>query len=209
VIKDKLGGRIDGWIEAVFPFLLRTPIDPNLLTVTGTVVSIGSAAAFAWGAFPLGGVLLLAGGFFDLVDGVVARHHGRSTPFGAFLDSTLDRLVDMAVLLAIIAYYGAVGEVVAALLAGVTLVSSVLTSYAKARAELYVPSLGGGIFERGERVGLLVVGAVFGVMIPVLWVLAAGTTLTFAQRFALAYRVMDGGGSRGLDTAPSGAGEEP
>lgn len=209
MIKEKLGGRIDGWIEAIFPFLLRTSIDPNLLTVTGTLVSMGSAVAFAWGAFPLGGLLLLAGGFFDLVDGVVARHQGRSTPFGAFLDSTLDRLVDMAVLLAIIAYYGAVQEVIAALLAGVTLVSSVLTSYAKARAELYVPHLGGGVFERGERVALLVIGALSGLMIPVLWVLAAGTTLTFGQRLAVAYRVMTAGESRGLDTAPSGAGENP
>ena len=75
MIKEKLGDRLDGWIHTALPFLFSRPIDPNLLTVVGALVSLLAAAAFAAGWFVIGGVGILAGGFFDLVDGVVARHH--------------------------------------------------------------------------------------------------------------------------------------
>ena len=126
----------------------------------------------------------MGGGFFDLVDGVVARHFKIQTLFGAFLDSTMDRLVDMVVLFGIVVYYGNAGQTGVVLLVGVTLVGSVMTSYTKARAELLGPELRSGIFERGERIGLLAAGAILGLMIPVLWVLAIGTTITAIQRFA-------------------------
>jgi CDP-diacylglycerol--glycerol-3-phosphate 3-phosphatidyltransferase len=70
-------------------------------------------------------------------------------------------------------------------------VSSTLTSYAKARAELSIDHLPGGLLERGERVGLLAVGALFGLMVPVLWILAIGTTVTAYQRIAAANRQME------------------
>jgi CDP-diacylglycerol--glycerol-3-phosphate 3-phosphatidyltransferase len=198
VIKEKLGKYLDDWIHTAFPFLFKRPIDPNLLTVVGTVVSLGAAWAFATGHLRTGAVVMLAGGFFDLVDGVVARHFGSSTRFGAFLDSTLDRLVDMALMIGLLIYYAEQGELVPQLLAGIVLVSSVITSYAKARAELMIPHLEGGILERGERVGLLAAGALFGVMVPVLWVLAAGTTWTAGKRIAVAYRELEA-----LDAAPA------
>jgi CDP-diacylglycerol--glycerol-3-phosphate 3-phosphatidyltransferase len=120
----------------------------------------------------------------------VARHFGTSTSFGAFLDSTLDRLADMALMIGLLVYYGTQGELVPQLLAALVLVSSILTSYAKARAELMIPHLEGGFLERGERVGLLAAGGLFGVMVPALWLLAIGTTLTAAQRIAAAYRAL-------------------
>lgn len=192
MVKSKFGEKIDGWVQALFPFLFRRPVDPNLLTLLGTGVSALAAVAFAMGQFPLAGVLLILGGVFDLVDGVVARHFQISTAFGAFLDSTMDRLVDMVVLLGIVVHYGLVGETVGVVLAGLVLVSSVLTSYAKARAELFVDHLGGGIFERGERIVGIAIGGLFGIMMPVLWILAIGTTLTALQRFAAAHRALDG-----------------
>jgi len=192
VVKAKFGEKIDGWVHALFPFLFRRAINPNLLTLLGTFVSVLAAVAFAFGAFPLAGALLILGGLFDLVDGVVARHFHVSTAFGAFLDSTMDRLVDMAVLFGIIVHYGIVGELMSVLLAGTVLVSSVLTSYAKARAELFIENLGGGIFERGERIVGIAIGGLFGVMLPILWILAIGTTLTVFQRFAGAYRKLEG-----------------
>lgn len=190
MIKAKLGSYIDGWIHAAFPFLFRRPVDPNLLTILGTLISVAAAAAFALGAFVWGALLLLAGGFFDLVDGVVARHFQTSTPFGAFLDSSMDRLVDMVVLLGLILHYGSQGRPGVVLLAAIVLVSSVMTSYAKARAELFVSELRGGIFERGERIGLIAAGGLLGWMVPVLWLLAIGTTLTVIQRFQAAHRGM-------------------
>jgi CDP-diacylglycerol--glycerol-3-phosphate 3-phosphatidyltransferase len=188
VIKQKLGERLDGWIHIAFPFLFKRQLNPNLLTVVGVVVSCGAAVALALGHFVVGGVLILAGGFFDLVDGVVARHFNIQTLFGAFLDSTMDRLVDMVILFGIVVYYGTTGQTGIVLLVGVCLVGSVMTSYTKARAELLGPELRNGFLERGERIGLLAAGAILGVMIPVLWLLAIGTTVTAVQRFANAAR---------------------
>jgi phosphatidylglycerophosphate synthase len=191
VIKEKLGKYLDDWIHRAFPFLFLRRLNPNALTVLGALVSLGAAWAFAEGRLATGALVMLAGGFFDLVDGVVARHFGSSTSFGAFLDSTLDRLVDMALLLGLVIHYGSHAATVPQLLVCVVLVSSIVTSYAKARAELMIPHLSGGILERGERVGLLAAGGLFGVMVPALWLLAIGTTFTAGQRIAEARRSLD------------------
>lgn len=190
MIKARLGPRLDGWVRALFPFLFRKSLSPNLLTVAGTLVSLLAAVSFALGWFATGGLLLVAGGFFDLVDGVVARHHGTATRFGAFLDSTLDRLVDMALLLGIAMYFAVRSQPEHVLLAGVALVSSVLVSYAQARAELVVPTFRVGLLERAERVVILALGALLGLLVPALWVIAVGSTITVIQRFAHAYREM-------------------
>jgi len=190
MIKEKLGDRLDGWIHTAAPFLFRRSIDPNWLTVIGAVVSLLAAAAFAAGWFAVGGVGILAGGFFDLVDGVVARHHGTSTRFGAFLDSTLDRLVDMALLLGIALHYAQLGRPDLVLLAGVALIATVLVSYSKACAERYVPEITVGFLERGERVGLLAAGGILGLVVPALWAVAIGSTITLVQRFERAHREM-------------------
>jgi len=203
VIKEKFGKHLDRWVHAAFPFLFKRPVNPNLLTLVGTAVSIGAAGTFAQGHLRAGALLMLAGGFFDLVDGVVARHFGTATSFGAFLDPTLDRLVDMAVMLGLVIYYGAQADWVPQLLASVILVSSIVTSYAKARAELMIPHLPGGMLERGERVGILAAGGLLGVMVPALWVLAIGTTWTAVQRILSAYRELEG-----MDTAARTAGEQ-
>jgi CDP-diacylglycerol--glycerol-3-phosphate 3-phosphatidyltransferase len=190
MIKEKFGDRLDGWIHAALPFLFQRPVNPNLLTVLGALVSLVAAVVMAHGWFVAGGLLILAGGAFDLVDGVVARHHGISTRFGAFLDSTLDRFVDMALLVGIAMYFAPIGRSDVVLLAGVALIATVLVSYSKACAERYVPEIKVGVLERGERVGLLAAGALFDVMVPALWVVAIGSTITVIQRFARAYREM-------------------
>ena len=191
MIKEKLGGRLDGWIQAAVPFLFRRPVNPNILTVTGALVSLGAAVVFAHGWFVAGGFLILAGGAFDLIDGVVARHHGISTRFGAFLDSTMDRFVDMALLLGIAMHFALGGEPRFVLLAGYALVVTVLVSYAQARAEIAVPSFRVGVLERAERVLILAAGALSGYVIPALWIIAIGSTVTVGQRFARAYREME------------------
>jgi phosphatidylglycerophosphate synthase len=190
VIKASLGERLDPLIHRLFPFLFRWRLDPNALTVCGALVSIVAAAAFAFGHFVSAGVLILAGGFFDLVDGVVARHQGTATRFGAFLDSTLDRLVDMALLLGICVHFAAIGDAGTVLLAGAAWISTVLVSYAKARAELVLPPLEVGLMERGERVGILAAGAILGFLIAALWIIAIGSTITVIQRFIAAHREM-------------------
>ena len=183
MIKQQLGDRLDGWIHTAFPFLFVRPLNPDLLTVIGAIGSMAAAAAFAAGWLVGGGILMLASGFFDLVDGVVARHRGISTRFGAFLDSTLDRLADVAVLVGLSIYFARIGEPGSVLLTGSALTVTVLVSYSAAIAKLSVPAgINVGLFERGERVGLLAAGA--------LWILLIGSTVTLAQRFVRAYREM-------------------
>ncbi|MCX5739655.1 MAG: CDP-alcohol phosphatidyltransferase family protein [Proteobacteria bacterium] len=188
MIKARFGDRLDGWLEAALPFLFRRPVNPNFLTVIGTLASVGAGVAFATGRFGTGAVLILVGGVFDLVDGVIARHHKIATAFGAFLDSTLDRLADMAMLLGVMLHYAALGDAGTVLLGGIAMIASVLTSYAKARAEQFLPSFEGGFLERGERLTILGVGAVSGYTVFALWILAVAGSATAAYRFAIAYR---------------------
>ena len=188
MIKARFGDRLDARIHRAFPFLFWRPFPPDVLTVVGACVAVVAAFTLARGELFAGGLLILFSGFFDLVDGVVARHRGVSTSFGAFLDSTLDRLVDSVLMLGLVVLYASTGEMVTAALTSAVLVATILTSYAKARAETVIPKLEGGLLERGERVGLLAVGALFDVMGPMLWLLALGTWLTVAQRFVVAYR---------------------
>jgi len=190
VLKAKIGEGIDPAVRKLLPFLFRRPIDPNLLTVIGTVICLASAVAFAFEPF-WGAVILCLGGLFDLVDGVVARHHGTESNFGAWLDSTLDRLVDMAVLLGLLMFYARAGESSLVLLVGWALVASVMVSYSKARAERFVEHFEGGIMERAERMGLLALGALTGFLQAMLWIVAIGSTITVIQRFGLAYRAMN------------------
>lgn len=190
MIKEKLGPRLDGWIHSIFPFLFWWSIPPDLLTLVGTLVASCAGLAFAEGSFVLGGALLVAGGFFDLVDGAVARHFGTTSDFGGFLDSCLDRVVDIVVVLGLFAHAIRAGDSGIASACAAILVGSVLTSYAKARAELVIDHMPGGLLERGERIGLLALGALTGLLEPVIWLLAVGTLVTAGQRFLYARRAM-------------------
>jgi CDP-diacylglycerol--glycerol-3-phosphate 3-phosphatidyltransferase len=191
VIKSIAGQRLDPLLHRLFPFLFVWRLNPNALTVIGVLVSLGAAAAFADGRPRLAALLVLFGGFFDLVDGVIARHQGTSSRFGAFLDATLDRLSDMALLLGISVHAAALADPGGVVLAGAVLCVTVLVSYSKARAELVVPGFSVGFMERGERVGVLAAGAMFGLLTPALWLILVGSSITVAQRFALAYREME------------------
>ena len=191
MIKSIAGQRLDPLLHRLFPFLFVWRLNPNALTVIGVLVSLAAAVAFADGRPRLAALLVLFGGFFDLVDGVIARHHGTSSRFGAFLDATLDRLSDMALLLGISVHAATHADAGGVALAGATLCATVLVSYSKARAELVVPGFSAGFMERGERVAILAIGALFGLLTPALWLILVGSSITVAQRFAVAYREME------------------
>jgi phosphatidylglycerophosphate synthase len=190
VIKSRVGENLDVWIQRLFPFLFRARLDPNALTVAGALVSTAAAAALAGGSLRLGAGLILAGGFFDLVDGVVARHRGIATRFGAFLDSTLDRWVDMVLLAGISVHFARIGAPQHVALAGFAMAAMVLVSYSKARAELVLESFAVGWMERAERIVILAAGALFDLLVPALWIIAIGSAITAIQRIAAAYREM-------------------
>jgi phosphatidylglycerophosphate synthase len=190
VLKARLGYDFDERIARAVPFLFHPRVHPNALSVLGVAVSLVGAWAFAEGAFRAGALIVGVGGVFDLVDGVVARRQGRVTAFGGFLDSSLDRVVDMALLLGLIMHYASRGAAGLAWLAALALVATVLVSYTKARAESVVPDFNGGLLERAERIVILVLGGLTGWMPFALAVVAVGSSITAGQRIALAYRLM-------------------
>ncbi|HEY2548975.1 MAG TPA: CDP-alcohol phosphatidyltransferase family protein [Streptosporangiaceae bacterium] len=176
--------------------LARTPVTPNALTVTGTVgVSAGALALFPTGHL-LAGTLVCTGFVFtDMLDGALARVKGTSGSFGAFLDSTLDRVADAAIFAGLVMWFVLGGN--DALLAGLALyclVSGALVSYAKARAEGLGLRCDVGIAERTERLlGVLVPTGLAGFGVPYvlpigLWLLAAASTFTFGQRVVAVQR---------------------
>jgi CDP-diacylglycerol--glycerol-3-phosphate 3-phosphatidyltransferase len=191
MIKSTIGSDLDATVDRVFPFLAKVRLHPNWFSLFGLIVSLVGAALFAEGSFRSGALVTALGGFFDLTDGVVARHQGRTSTFGAFLDSTLDRVVDMALLFAIAMYYQGQGEAGLAWLAGFALVATVIVSYSKARAESVVADFKGGWFERAERLVVLMVGAVLGFLPLALAIVAIGSAITAGQRITLAWRKMD------------------
>ena len=162
--------------------LLGVRVRPNQLTVLGLSCSVVSAAAFAGGRGRLGGLFLILAGALDILDGALARVSGQDSPFGAFLDSVLDRYSDLLVLSGIVLLFMRVAGVteVAAALAAV--IGSVMVSYTRARAESVGVECRVGLMERGERLLVLIVGALLDLLVPAVWVVAVGANLTAVHR---------------------------
>jgi archaetidylinositol phosphate synthase len=162
--------------------LSKTGVTPNTLTVTGFLVSVAAGVLIATEYFLAGGLVVLFAGVFDLVDGPVARVTGKTTKFGGFLDSTLDRLSEAAVLAGILAYYAYHEGTWESLLAYATLVGSIMVSYLRARAEGLGVKCEVGIFTRAERVIVMSIGLIVGqwvdLAIPIM--LGIITALAFA-----------------------------
>ncbi|WP_018658029.1 phosphatidylinositol phosphate synthase [Actinomadura flavalba] len=168
----------------------RTGLSPNVITVVGTVgVVAGALGFFPRGEYFWGTMVITAFVLFDMLDGAVARVTGKISKFGAFLDSTMDRVADAAIFAGLMIGLNRDGETVLAGLALYCLVSGVVVSYAKARAEGLGYTCDVGVAERSERLVIALVAAGFhGLGVPfilaiALWVLAALSTVTVAQRF--------------------------
>src|SRR6266540_2776564 len=199
----------DGFVGLTGPVaraLIRGGVNPNTITTFGTLVVIGSGIAFGSGRIRLAGGLLLLSGVFDILDGQVARQGGKTTTFGAFYDSTLDRVGEGAVFAGLIFYFFT-GPLPAdmkprALAAGlVALVASLLVSYTRARAEALGVENKVGIAPRAERILLLgvpalVLGAGPGrpgvVLFWIVVVLASVSAITVIQRVVHVARVARG-----------------
>ena len=176
--------------------LARTPITPNMITVTGTV---GLSASVLWG-YPTGHLFIgtIVATFFvftDMLDGVLARIKGTSGKFGAFLDSTMDRVADAAVFSGLAIWFVLGGH--SRLMAAVSLfclVAGALVSYVKARAEGLGTTASVGIAERPERMVLtFVVTGLWGLGVPYilpagLWVLAVASVITLVQRIIAVHK---------------------
>jgi CDP-diacylglycerol--glycerol-3-phosphate 3-phosphatidyltransferase len=183
--------------------LARTPVTPNAVTIIGTLgVSAGALALFPTGHLFAGTLVCTFFVFADMLDGTLARIKGTTGAWGAFVDSTLDRVADASIFAGIAAWAVLSGH--SRLLAGLAifcLVAGALVSYAKARAEGLGVRCDVGIAERPERlvIGLVAIGLT-GLGVPYvlavgLWVLAVLSTVTLAQRVLAVRQATAGGGN--------------
>ncbi|BBL80702.1 CDP-diacylglycerol--inositol 3-phosphatidyltransferase [Rubrobacter xylanophilus] len=162
--------------------LSRLRVRPNTLTVTGWVLSVAAAILFGAGYVRLAGAVMLLGGLFDALDGAVARESNRMSSFGAFLDSTLDRLSEAAIFVGMIFLYATRDHPYLALLAATAMTFSLLTSYTRARAEGLGMECRVGILERAGRVVLLSAFSILGLLWVGLALVASGALITTLQR---------------------------
>ncbi len=183
----KLGHFLDGPLENLAK---KIPFHPNTLTITGFFVTVVASLALVSNLL-VGGILVLVGGLFDMLDGIVARVNGKRSKFGAFLDSVLDRVSDALILLAVGWNLFNRGNLPGFALTIFTLVGAFLISYTRARAEGLGENCAQGLMERPERIILLSVGAVTGMIIPVLWVMAFLTQFTVFQRIYHVWKITE------------------
>jgi CDP-diacylglycerol--glycerol-3-phosphate 3-phosphatidyltransferase len=184
VIGKTFGTVINGIVSA----LALSRVHPNVLTFLGLVINIWAAFLFAAGKFRVAGFVVIGAGLFDMVDGRVARETNRVTRFGGFFDSVIDRYSDLAVLVGLLVYYASINRFFYIVLTAIVMTGTVLVSYTRARAENTIPRCKVGFLERPERVVLIIIGALFGRMAPVLWVLAILSNVTVVQRMLYTWR---------------------
>lgn len=161
----------------------RLAITPNQVTVAGMILSLGAGVLLWWGWWFVAGLVIILAGLLDMLDGALARNFGLGTKFGAFLDSTCDRISDAAIYLGIAFYYARTEpDLIWQLVCIIALLGAFLTSYTRARAECLIPRCDVGIAERPERIVLILIGLLFSVMKPVIVILAVLSTITVLQR---------------------------
>lgn len=175
-------------IRLIVHGLALSKINPNVLTFLGLVINIIAAAFLAFGHFLIAGFVIIFAGLFDMVDGRVARATNQVTRFGGFFDSVLDRYSDLALLVGLLVYYGTVNRPSYVVLTAVAMAASVMISYTRTRAENLIPACKVGFLERPERIVLLILGALFDRMAPVLWLIAVLGNLTVIHRMVFTYQ---------------------
>lgn len=172
--------------------LIELGIRPNAITTVGTLLQIGVGILFSRGYWTTGGLLLIFSSLFDTLDGEVARHSGQATRFGAFFDSTMDRISDLALFGGILAYHVRIGQSFLAFLALYCLMNAFLISYTKARAENLIENCTVGFAQRPERIVILIIAALVRAVPSGLAILAVLTTLTTLQRILHTYWTCEG-----------------
>ena len=176
-------------LDAIVRMLALTRINPNVLTLMGLVVNTYAAFLFGYATgenqrrmFFYAGLVIIASGFFDLVDGRVARASNQVTRFGGFFDSVVDRYSDASLFFGLLVFYARGNRFFYVVLTALVMTGAVMVSYARARAESLIGTCRVGFMERPERLVLLIIGALFNVMAPVLWVIAVLSTITVIHR---------------------------
>ena len=179
------------WLKAAVTkgvILLR--VSPNLLTLTSLVPTAFAAYNLANGRFVVGGLWIILAGFFDVIDGSVARAMNRMTPFGGVLDSVTDRASDTFIYVGAAMYFQRVGEPRYVFITMVALAGALMVSYTRARAENTVIDCKVGFAERGERMVLMLLALFFNKLGAGMWLLAGLAWLTTIQRLIHTHRAL-------------------
>jgi CDP-diacylglycerol--glycerol-3-phosphate 3-phosphatidyltransferase len=179
----RLIGITFGWaIDKIVRALALSRIHPNALTFIGLLINIWAAWLFAGGKMFAGGLVVVGASVFDMVDGRVARETNQVTKFGGFFDSVLDRYSDLALYVGLLVYYASINRFSYIVVTAIAMTGSVMVSYTRSRAENSIPKCKVGFLERPERIVLIMIGALFNRMAPVLWVIAVLSNWTVAHR---------------------------
>lgn len=169
--------------------MARLGIHPNTVTLVGFLLQVGVGVVFGLGHLVLGGWLLLVVAPVDALDGALARALDQKSLFGAFLDSTFDRLSDAVLILGITVHYLRQGEHLEVVLLLISLVAALMVSYTRARAEALGFPCRVGLLTRLERIVLIAALSAVGLPIVMIWALAVLSVFTVVQRILYVYAV--------------------
>jgi len=185
-------GKVCMWpLRAIINACVALGIHPNTLTLIGVLINVVAACALGVDRFLTAGVIMIVANIFDFIDGKVAHQLHLQSRFGAFWDSTLDRFSDLALLTGLIYLYSKLGRSDYVMVAALTLIFSIMTSYARARAESLVEKCKVGFMERPERIVLFMIGAFTNRMAAVLWVVLVLSILAVANRIYYTYLALN------------------
>lgn len=190
LIPERLKEKFKEFVNPIVQFFVRYKLNPNFLTSISLILCIGSAYQFGKGSLRLGAFILLAGGFFDMIDGAVARASNRVTKFGALYDSTLDRYAEIVVFLGLLVFFIADAadnnllQKFYVFTIGLGIGGSLMVSYVRARAEGLGFECKVGIMQRPERIVMLGLGALLSkfILVVVLVIIAIFANITAIQR---------------------------
>ena len=182
MISNRVGHRLDPYVNSVLKKFLGQKLNPNLFTFFGLLATLTASFFIIKKSWLLAGLGIILSGLFDLFDGAIARNLGRVTAFGSFLDSVLDRYSDLLLLLALLIDCLRKGDSGLVILTSFASMGTVLIPYVRAKAEALQVPCTIGLMERAERIILLSIGTLFQWIEPVLWILAILTHFTVLQR---------------------------
>jgi CDP-diacylglycerol--glycerol-3-phosphate 3-phosphatidyltransferase len=186
-------------LDAIVRWLALAQINPNVLTFLGLVVNTIAAFLFGYAngdnqarMFRYAGLVIIASGFFDLVDGRVARASNQVTRFGGFFDSVIDRYSDASQFFGLLVFFARGDRFFYVVLTAFVMVSSIMVSYTRARAESLISKCKVGFMERPERIVLFMIGAITNRMAGVLWVVLVLSILAVHNRIYYTYLALNG-----------------
>ena len=178
-------------LRAIIGASVALGIHPNTLTLIGVLINVGAAWALGKDRFLLAGVIMVVASIFDFIDGKVAHITNTVSRFGAFWDSTLDRFSDIALFLGLIYLYADIRRTDYVMITALAMMFSIMTSYARARAESLIDKCKVGFMERPERIVLFWIGAFTDRMGAVLWVILVLAIVTVANRIHYTYLALN------------------